>query len=59
MKLPEMSIGGEKRASLYCRWKYMFSVSMTDRAKALLDNDGTGKGKAGWITAKERNRKRT
>ena len=34
--------------------KFMFSVSMTDRAKALLDNDGWEKGKESWLDYKER-----
>ena len=29
--------------------KYMFSISMTDRAKELLANDGWEKGKESWI----------
>ena len=34
--------------------KYMFSVSMTDRAKALLDNDGWEKGKESWLDYRQR-----
>ena len=34
--------------------KYMFSVSMTDRAKALLDNDGWEKGKESWLNYRQR-----
>lgn len=34
--------------------KYMFSVSMTDRAKALLDNDGWEEGKESWLDYRQR-----
>jgi hypothetical protein len=34
--------------------KFMFSVSMTDRAKALLDNDGWEKGKESWLDYRQR-----
>ena len=34
--------------------KYLFSVSMTDRAKALLNNDGWEKGKESWLDYRQR-----
>ena len=34
--------------------KYMFSVSITDRAKALLDNDGWEKEKESWLDYRQR-----
>lgn len=34
--------------------KYMFSVSMTDRAKALLENEGWEKGKESWLDYRQR-----
>lgn len=34
--------------------KYMFSVSMTDRAKELLDNDGWESGKESWLDYRQR-----
>jgi hypothetical protein len=37
--------------------KFMFSVSMTDRAKALLDNDGWEKGKESWLDYRKRTEK--
>lgn len=37
--------------------KFMFSVSMTDRAKELLDNDGWEKGKESWLYYRKRTEK--
>lgn len=34
--------------------KFMFSISMTNRAKELLDNDGWEKGKESWIDYRHR-----
>ena len=34
--------------------KYMFSISMTDRAKALLENEGWEKGKESWLDYRQR-----
>jgi len=34
--------------------KYMFSVSMTDRAKALLENEGWENGKESWLDYRQR-----
>jgi hypothetical protein len=34
--------------------KFMFSVSMTDRAIALLENDGWEKGKESWLDYRKR-----
>ena len=37
--------------------KFMFSVSMTERAKQLLDNDGWEKGKESWLDYRKRTEK--
>jgi hypothetical protein len=34
--------------------KFMFSVSMTDKAKGLVDNDGWEKGKESWLDYRKR-----
>lgn len=34
--------------------KYMFSVSMTERAEQLLDNDGWEEGKESWLDYRQR-----
>lgn len=34
--------------------KFMFSVSMTEKAKQLLDNDGWEKGKESWLDYRQR-----
>ena len=34
--------------------KFMFSVSMTDQAKLLLDNEGWEKGKESWLDYRQR-----
>ena len=34
--------------------KYLFSVSMTDRAKELLDNEGWDKGNESWLAYRSR-----
>ena len=37
--------------------KFMFSVSMTERAKQLLDNEGWEKGKESWLDYRKRTEK--
>ena len=44
-----------KKDEVYTTYgKYLFSVSMTDRAKALLNNDGWEKSKESWLDYRQR-----